>query len=107
MASRDHTARVCHLVRNEPKSESTSKVDRLLQQERAERERRQACESQRASTALALAVIEGMLKTPSSFKKTHKSGGRLPLNPVQRIGLETALDLLRHHVDTLSSEISG
>jgi hypothetical protein len=110
MASIDHTARIRHLVRNEPKSKSTSTVDRPLHQGSAERERRQAYESQRASTALAVAVLEGMLKTNSTFKKTHRNGDRcglLPLNAVQLIGLETAIEILHQHVDTLSSEVSG
>jgi 2,3-bisphosphoglycerate-independent phosphoglycerate mutase len=110
MASIDHTARLRHLVRNEPKSKSTSTFDRPPHQGSVERERRQAHESQRASTALAVAVIEGMLKTHSTFKKTHKNGDRsglLPFNAVQLIGLESAIEILHQHVDTLSSEVSG
>jgi hypothetical protein len=110
MASLNHTAPAHPLVRNEPKSKSTSSVDDPFHLRSAERERRQTHASQQASTALAVAVIEGMLKTHRAFKQAHDSGermGLLPLNPVQRIGLETAIDLLHHYVDTLSPETSG
>jgi hypothetical protein len=104
MASIDHTARSCHLVRTEPKSKSTSTVDAPLIGESEKRERRRACESRRAGAALAIAVMAGMLKHHRALKPAHTSGksiGGLPLNPVQRVGLETAIDLLHHYVDML------
>jgi hypothetical protein len=109
MASIDHTARIRALVRNEPKSKSTSTVGKTLPRGE-ERERQRAYESRRAGTALAVAVIEGMLKTDSTFKQMHQNGaqsGLLPLNPVQLIGLENAIDLLHHYVDILSPGKSG
>jgi hypothetical protein len=109
MASEDHTGRARVQVRNEPKSKSTPSVGETLLRN-AERERRMTYESEKAGTALALAVIEGMLKTHGTFKQTDQRGemrGLLPLNPVQLIGLETAIDLLHHYAGTLSPEIRG
>ncbi|GLQ98156.1 hypothetical protein [Dyella mobilis] len=110
MTSMDHTAASRHLVPIEPKSKSASSVDDARRAERAERERRQSYASQRAGTALAVAVIEGLLKAHRISKYAGDTGKRtnlLPLNPVQQIGLETAIDLLHLHVDTLSHEGGG
>jgi hypothetical protein len=110
MASRDHTARAYLLVRNEPKAESTSSIDDSLSPLSVEPMWRQTYASKRAGSALAIAVIEGMLKTHRQFARANKDGkrmGLLPLNTVQLIGLETAIDLLQQYVDTLDPEISG
>ncbi|MBM7131870.1 hypothetical protein [Dyella mobilis] len=66
--------------------------------------------SRRAGSALAVAVIEGLRRTHEQFVKTHPDGkrvGLLPLNPVQLIGLENAIDLLCEYVDTLTPEGGG
>jgi hypothetical protein len=110
MASRDHKAHARHLVRNEPKSKSTLTIDAPVNAVTEEQERRRACDSQRAGAALAIAVMEGMLKNHRALKQAHthgKSTGHLPLNPVQCIGLETAIDLLHHYVDTLTPGRGG
>jgi hypothetical protein len=104
MASIDHTARSRPLVRNEPKSKPTSTIEAPLNRLSEERERRQACEATRAGAALAIAVMEGMLKNHRAYEQAltrDKRTGHLSLNPVQYIGLETAIDLLHHYVDTL------
>jgi hypothetical protein len=110
MASMDHTAHARLLVRSEPKSKSTLTVDAPLSALSDERERRRTCETQRAGAALAIAVMDGLLKNHHALKRAHtsdKSGDLLPLNPVQRIGLETAIDLLHHYVDTLTPGRGG
>jgi hypothetical protein len=109
MACKDHTAHPRALVRNEPHFQSTTTAGDPLPRS-VERERRTIEEAHRASTALAIAVISGMLRTDRAFKRTHKKGekrGLLPLNQVQIFGLEAAIDLLHHHVDTFSSENGG
>ncbi|GLQ97714.1 hypothetical protein [Dyella mobilis] len=110
MTFMDHTAPSCRWVQKDPKSKSTSSVDDARLSESAERERRQSYASQQAGTALAVAVIEGLLKAHRISKhagETGKRTGLLPLNPVQQIGLETAIDLLHLHVDTLTPEGGG
>jgi hypothetical protein len=110
MASIDHTARSSHLVRNEPKSRSTSTVDVPLSPMSAERERQQACESKRAGTALAIAVMEGILKSHRAYQRVRRDGAKAdlsPLNPVQLIGVEIGIDLLHHYVDTLTLARGG
>jgi hypothetical protein len=110
MASMDHTARLRLLAKNKPNSKSSSSVDDLADASDARREQRQTYASLRAGSALAVAVIEGMLRTHHTFEQTRhddKRVGLLPLNPVQLIGLETAIDLLYHYVDTLTPEGGG
>jgi hypothetical protein len=110
MASRDHTAHARLLVRNEPNSESTASAGESSHPLGAEQMWQQTWTSKRAGTALAVAVIEGMLKTHRKFQQANPGGkrlGLLPLNPVQLIGLEAAIDLLHHYVDMLDSEASG
>lgn len=105
MASIDLTARFRPKVRTELKSKSTSTVSAPLSEESEERERRRVFESRRAGAALAIAVMEGMLKHHRRSKRAHTGGkrtGLLLLNPVQCIGLETAIDLLHHYADTLT-----
>ncbi|GLQ48401.1 hypothetical protein GCM10007862_34520 [Dyella lipolytica] len=66
--------------------------------------------SRMAGTALAVAVIEGILEKHSAFKREQKSGesgGFLPLNPVQLNGLNAAIYFLHHYVDTLTPELGG
>jgi hypothetical protein len=96
--------------RNEPKSKSTSTIDVPVNVVTEEQEQRRACDPRRAGTALAIAVMEGMLKHHRALKQAHtqgKSTDALPLNPVQYIGLETAIDLLHHYVDTLTPGRGG
>ncbi|GLQ98254.1 hypothetical protein [Dyella mobilis] len=110
MTYTNHTAPPRRWVPKDPKSKLTSSVDDARLAERAERERRQSYASQQAGTALAVAVIEGLLKAHRISKHAGDTGKRthlLPLNPVQQIGLETAVDLLHHHVDMLSHEGGG
>jgi hypothetical protein len=110
MASRDHTARAYLLVRNEPNTASTSSIDDSPHPPGDESMWRQTYASKRAGSALAIAAIEGMLKTHRRFAQANKDGkrmGLLPFNPVQLIGLETAIDLLQQYVDTLDPETGG
>jgi hypothetical protein len=110
MASRDHTAHARLWVRNEPNSESTASAGESSHSLDAEQMGQQAYASKRAGAALAVAVIEGMLKTHRKFQRANPGGkrlGLLPLSPVQLIGLEAAIDLLHHYVDVLDSEVSG
>lgn len=107
MVSIDHTARFCPPVRKEPKSKSTSTVSASLCEEQ---ERRRVFESRQAGAALAIAVMQGMLKHHRVSKPTHSGGkrkGLLLLNPVQCVGLETAIDLLHHYADTLTPASGG
>lgn len=107
MASIDHTARFCPSVCKKPKSKSTSTVGAPLNEER---ERWRAFEARRAGAALAIAVMQGMLKHHRVSKPAHTHGKRkdlLLLNPVQCIGLETAIDLLHHYADTLTPGSGG
>ncbi|GLQ47942.1 hypothetical protein GCM10007862_29930 [Dyella lipolytica] len=63
-----------------------------------------------AGTALAVAVIEGILEKHSAFKREQENGessGFLPLNPVQLNGLNAAIYFLHHYVDTLTPELGG
>jgi hypothetical protein len=108
MAFIDHTARVRHLPRNETSPESASRdLDVPRHPVDAESERPFNYEYQRASTELALAVIKAMLRSHHKAKQAKSRGkfsGPLPLDPVHRIGLETALELLHHYADTLAPE---
>jgi hypothetical protein len=110
MASTNHTARVRRLVRNEPNSKSTASVGAPVLARESERERRQRYVERIADTALALAVIDGMLRTSEAFKQANKEGtrlGLLPFNAVQIIGLTTATEILHHYADMLRSERGG
>jgi hypothetical protein len=110
MASMDHTTRSCPPVHHEPTSQATPSVDGPPNTRGGGQERRWMNASEQASAALAITVMEGMLKTHHARKRAHPDGkpmGFLPLNPVQRIGLETAIDLLHHYVDTLTPEEGG
>jgi hypothetical protein len=110
MASMNHTAPARPLVRKEPHRESTSRVGDPPHLAEVRQERRHGDKPQQISTALAVAEIEGMLKTDHAFQQARLEGKRtriLPLNPVQYMVLEATLDLLRQHVDTLKSEASG
>jgi hypothetical protein len=85
-------------------------VDAPLSALSEERERRRTCKTQQAGAALAIAVMDGLLKNHRAAMQTHGSDNkpsRLSLNPVQRIGLETAIDLLHHYVDTLTPGRGG
>jgi hypothetical protein len=108
MAFMNHTARVRPLPRNEANAESASRdLDVPLHPVDAEPERPFNIEYQQASTELALAVIEAMLRSHHKVKLAPSHGkysGSLPLDPVHRIGLETALELLHHYADTLTPE---
>jgi hypothetical protein len=107
MASIDHTARPRLLVPTGPKSKW---INGKLYPLSAEQEKRQGYASKLAGTALAVAVIEGMLKTDSTFKDNHPRGepnGLLPFNLVQVNGLKAALYFLHRYVDTLHPETSG
>ena len=110
MAFMDHTAHARLLVRNEPKSKHTLTVDAPLTALSEQRERQRTCDTQRAGAALAIAVMDGLLKNHRAAMQAHGSGktpSRLSLDPVQRIGLETAIDLLHHYVDTLTPGRGG
>jgi hypothetical protein len=109
MASIDHTARVRPLVRNEPKSKSPASADRASHAPKRARKGRLNQASQRAGAALAVAVLEGMLKMHRVSKHGLHVGrhGLPPFNPVQLIGLETAIDLLNRYVDILSPDTGG
>jgi hypothetical protein len=107
MASMDHTARARLLVRSPHISESAHPVEDSppLLGEAVDRWR--TIESRRAGIGLAIAVIEGMLKTHHRYERAHPEGnksGLLPLNPVQLVGLEGATDLLYRYLGTLSPE---
>jgi hypothetical protein len=108
MAFMNHTAGVSHLPRNETNPESASRdLDVPLYPMGAALEEPFNVEYQRASTKLALAVIEAMLRAHHKVKQAKSNGkysGSLPLDPVHRIGLETAHELLHHYVDTLAPE---
>jgi hypothetical protein len=108
MASQDHTARVSHLPCNGTIPESASRdLDVPLYPAGAALEGPFNVEYQRASTELALAVIEAMLRAHHKVKQAQSNGkhsGPLPLDPVHRIGLETAHELLHHYADTLAPE---
>jgi hypothetical protein len=107
MASANHTSHVRLLVRKQPKSKSTATVDDTPPTRGSKQERRKLYVSRIADTALALAVIEGMLKTHEAFIKAKKAAvqdGLLPLNAVQIIGLTTAIDFLHQYADSLSPE---
>jgi hypothetical protein len=106
----DHTTRSCPQVHDEPISQATPSVDGPPGIQGEGQERRWTYASRRAGVALAVAVMNGMLKTHHTHKRANRDGKRtefLPLNPVQRIGLETAIDLLNHYVDTLTPEEGG
>jgi hypothetical protein len=111
MASMDHTARAHLLVRDESFSESTQSVEGSPQFLGEAPERSRTVESCRAGIGLAIAVIEGMLKTHRRYELAHPEGeksGLLPLNPVQLVGLEGAIDLLYRYLGTLiPQEVSG
>jgi hypothetical protein len=110
MASMDHTTRSCPPVHHEPIPQATPSVDDPPNIQGAGQERRWTYASRRAGAALAVAVMNGMLKTHHAHKRVRPDGkpaGFLPLNPVQRIGLETAIDLLHHYVGTLTPEEGG
>jgi hypothetical protein len=107
MASQDHTARVSHLPRNGTIPESASRDLDVPLYPVGESERPFNYEYQRASTELALAVIEAMLRAHHKVKQAQSNGkysGSLPLDPVHRMGLETAHELLHHYADTLAPE---
>ena len=108
MAFQDHTARVSPLPRNETNPESASRdLDVPLHPVDAASERPFNYEYQRASAELALAVIDAMLQCHHKVKQAKSNGkysGSLPLDPVHRIGLETAQELLHHYADTLVPE---
>jgi hypothetical protein len=110
MASSDHTTRVRLVVRNEPNSKSTSSRDGKPPRRGSDEESHQAYVAKVADTALAVAVLEGMLQTHEAFRKKYKNGeksGLLPFNTVQLIGLTAAIDLLHQHVDMLALEQRG
>jgi hypothetical protein len=110
MASMDHTARDCLLAQNEPISNSAQSVEDSPQPLGEAQKRWRTVESCRAGIGLAIAVIEGMLKTHHRYEQAHperEKSGLLPLNPVQLVGLESAIDLLHGHLDKLSAEASG
>jgi hypothetical protein len=108
MAFMHDTARVCHLPRNETNSESASRdLDVPLYPPGAALEGPFNYEYQRASTELALAVIEAILRAHHKVKQAKSNGkysGSLPLDPVHRMGLETAHELLHYYADTLAPE---
>jgi hypothetical protein len=108
MAFTDNTARVRPLPRNEANPETASRdLDVPLYPAGAELEQPLNVEYQRASTELALAVIEAMLRAHHKVKQAQSNGkysGPLPLDPVHRIGLETAHELLHYYADTLTPE---
>jgi hypothetical protein len=108
MAFQDHTARACPLAPKEPISESSSPGgDVPLHPTGTAPERRFNDEYQRATTELAIAVIEALLRSHRQARQARaegRSSAPLPLDAVQRFGLETALELLHHHVDTLVPE---
>jgi hypothetical protein len=108
MAFQDHTARVCPLAPKAPISESSSReVDVPLHPTGAAPERRFNDEYQQATTELAIAVIEALLRSQRQARQVRaegRSSAPLPLDAVQRFGLETALELLHHYVDTLTPE---
>jgi hypothetical protein len=109
MACMDHTARSRAPVCNEPNPDPLSTAGVPLPRS-ADQERRTLLESRRANTALALAVIQGMLKNHKACKRKPRTGekpGTRPLNAVQVFGLEAAIDLLHHYADTLNPENSG
>ena len=110
MVSRDHTARLHPSVRQESATPSTFSIDGMLYPLSLERVRRLTNLQRLAGTALAGAVIDGILHTHRAFKKKHKNGeksGLLPLNRVQLNGLNAALYFLRQYVDTLTPEQGG
>jgi hypothetical protein len=106
MVFQDHTARVCPLAPKEPISESSSRgVGVLLHPAGAASERRFNDKYQQATTELAIAVIEALLRSQRQARQVRaegRSSAPLPLDAVQRFGLETALELLHHYVDTLT-----
>jgi hypothetical protein len=108
MAFTDNTARVSPLPRNEINPETASRdLDVPLYPAGAALEGPFNVEYQRASTELALAVIEAMLRAHHKVKQAQSSSkysGPLPLDPVHRIGLETAHELLHYYADTLAPE---
>jgi hypothetical protein len=108
MAFQDHTARACPLAPKEPFSESSSPgLDVPLHLTGAASERRFNDKYQQATTELAIAVIEALLRSQRQARQVRaegRSSAPLPLDAVQRFGLETALELLHHHVDTLTPE---
>jgi hypothetical protein len=107
MAFMNHTAGVSHLPRNGTNSETASRDLDVPLYPGAESERPFNYEYQRASTELALAVIEAMLRAHHKVKQAQSNGkysGPLPLDPVHRIGLETAHELLHYYADTLTPE---
>ena len=111
MAYTHDTARPCPLDRNDPISESPSPaVDVPLHPAGAEHDPWFNVEYQRAITKLVVAVLKGILKEHYKCKDTSicaKREGLLPLNPVQRMGLENAIELLHHYVDTLPPPEGG
>jgi hypothetical protein len=107
MVSIDHTARSRLLVPTGPKSKW---VNGKLYPLSAEQGRRQSYASKLAGATLAVAVLERMLQTDSSFKHNHPHGepdSLLPFNPVQVNGLKAAIYFLHQYVDTLHPEKSG
>jgi hypothetical protein len=110
MASMDHTAHACLLAQNEPISDSTQSVEDSPQPLGEAQKRWRTYESCRAGIGLAIAVIEGMLKTHRLYEQAHPEGtksGLLPLNPVQLVGLENAIELLYRYLGTLSPQEVG
>jgi hypothetical protein len=110
MACKHDTAHVRRLVRNKSNSTSTSSVGAPVLARESERKRRQLYVERVADTALALAVIEGMLKTHEAFKQANEEGtrsGLLPFNAVQVIGLTSAMEKLHHYADMLLAEQRG
>jgi hypothetical protein len=108
MAFIHDTARVRPLPRNEANPESASRdLDVPLHPADAAPERPFNYAYQQASTQLALAVIGALLKPDRKVKYARNEGkgsGPSPLDGVQRMGLEAAVELLHLYADTLPPE---
>ena len=110
MAFTDHTAHARLWVRSEPKSKPIPAISSALDAAGDERERRRVCELHRAGAALAIAVMDGLLQNHRASRQSHAENKRmslLSLNGAQCFGLETAIDLLHHYVDTLTPGRGG
>jgi hypothetical protein len=116
MAFIDHTARARSSARNEL-DDSTLFSDHQLYPLSPEQER-QLTDSDRASgTALAMLVIEGLLKYSDACERANaranirsKQQGAIspwPLIPSQRSGLHAALYYLHDYVEMLLPEADG
>ncbi|GLQ49486.1 hypothetical protein GCM10010872_09350 [Dyella flava] len=102
MVSHHHTAPPCPLDSNKSEPGPTLNLDSTLPTRSSGQEKRLSPRSRQACIALAVRVIDGLLRADDALSPQHnaqRSSHVLP-NALQRNGLQAALYFLHHHVDT-------